>query len=67
MCVYGTERIVSNFQQIELSDEDFEKLTELGRKNPKRFNVKTTYPPYWDINIFGDELEKTATHQIKIA
>ena len=67
MCVCGTERIVSNFQQIELSDEDFEKLTELGRKNPKRFNVKTTYPPYWDINIFNDELEKTTTNQVKIA
>ena len=67
MCVCGTERIVSNFQQIELSDEDFEKLTELGRKNPKRFNVKTTYPPYWDINISNDELEKSTTNQIKIA
>ncbi|EJF60692.1 Aldo/keto reductase [Dichomitus squalens] len=61
------ERIVSNFQQIELSDEDYEKLSELGRKSPKRFNVKTTYPPFWDINIFGDELEQSTTNQIKIA
>ena len=30
-------------------------------------NVKTTYPPYWDINIFNDELEKSTTNQIKIA
>ncbi|PIL33702.1 hypothetical protein GSI_04327 [Ganoderma sinense ZZ0214-1] len=61
------ERIVSNFQQIELTDEEYEKLSDLGRKNPKRFNVKTTYPPFWDINIFGDELEKTTTNSIKIA
>ncbi len=61
-----TERIVSNFQQIELSDEDHETIAELGRKNPKRYNVKTTYPPFWDINIFNDELEKTTTNQIKI-
>ena len=62
-----TERIVSNFQQIELTDEEYEKLSDLGRKTPKRFNVKTTYPPFWDINIFGDELEKTTTNSIKIA
>lgn len=62
-----TERIESNFKQVELSDEDYETLCELGRKNPKRFNVKTTYPPFWDVNIFGDEAEKTATNQIKIA
>ena len=61
------ERIVSNFQQIELTDEEYEKLSDLGRKTPKRFNVKTTYPPFWDINIFGDELEKTTTNSIKIA
>ena len=67
MCVCGTERIVSNFQQIELTDEEYEKLSDLGRKTPKRFNVKTTYPPFWDINIFGDELEKTTTNSIKIA
>ncbi|OSC96634.1 Aldo/keto reductase [Trametes coccinea BRFM310] len=60
------ERIESNFQQVELSDEDYEKLCELGRKNRKRFNIKTTYPPFWDINIFGEEEEKTTTNQIKV-
>ncbi|EIW54209.1 Aldo/keto reductase [Trametes versicolor FP-101664 SS1] len=61
------ERIESNFQQVELPDEDFETLTNLGRKTPKRFNVKTTYPVFWDINIFNDDAEKTATNQIKVA
>lgn len=60
------ERIESNFQQVELPDEDFETLTNLGRKTPKRFNVKTTYPVFWDINIFNDDAEKTATNQIKV-
>ncbi|KAI0684862.1 Aldo/keto reductase [Cerioporus squamosus] len=31
------ERIISNFQQIELSDEDYEKLCDLGRKHPRRY------------------------------
>ena len=61
-----TERIESNFKQVELSDEDYEKLCELARKNRKRFNVKTTYPPFWDINIFGEEEEKITTNQVKI-
>ncbi|TFK82385.1 Aldo/keto reductase [Polyporus arcularius HHB13444] len=60
------ERIQSNFQQIEISDEDYEKLCELGRKNPKRYNVKTTYPPLWDINIFNDPLDINTAHQIKV-
>ena len=49
-----------------LTDEEYEKLSDLGRKNPRRYNVKTTYPPFWDINIFGDELEKTTTNSVKI-
>ena len=51
---------------MQLSDEDYEKLCDLGRKNPKRYNVKTTYPPLWDINIFNDPLDKDAAHQIKV-
>ena len=60
------ERIVSNFQQVELSDEDYEKICELGRKNPRRYNVKTMYPPFWDINMFNDPAEATTTNKVKI-
>ena len=61
------ERIESNFKQVELSDEDYEKLTELGRKHPRRYNVKTTYGILWDINIFNDPAEQVATNKVKIA
>ena len=61
-----TERIASNFQQVELSDEDYEKICELGRKNPRRYNVKTMYPPFWDINMFNDPAEATTTNKVKI-
>ncbi|OBZ69679.1 Aldehyde reductase 1 [Grifola frondosa] len=60
------ERIVSNFKQVELSDEDFARITELGHKNPTRFNMPFTYPPKWDINIFGDKAEQGAMHKIRI-
>ncbi|EMD32972.1 hypothetical protein CERSUDRAFT_118401 [Gelatoporia subvermispora B] len=60
------ERIKSNLQQIELPLEDFEKISGLGKGRHVRFNMPITYPPYWDINIFGEEVEKKATHQVKI-
>ena len=59
-------RIESNFQQVELSDEDYEKLCDLGRKKRRRYNIKTTYPPFWDINIFGEPEEASTTNKIKI-
>ncbi|KAH8103435.1 Aldo/keto reductase [Cristinia sonorae] len=65
-------RIIKNFQQIELSAEDYAKIAALKEKyGHKRFNVPITYnyPPNdlkWDINIFDEEVEKSATNQINI-
>ncbi|KAH9813157.1 NADP-dependent oxidoreductase domain-containing protein [Melampsora americana] len=59
-------RIESNFKQVDLSDEDYETLNKLGEKKVIRFNVPMTYTPKWDINVFNSEVEKSATHQIKI-
>lgn len=39
------ERIISNFKQIELSDEDFNKVSAIGHNNHTRF-VLHSYPSY---------------------
>ncbi|GBE80808.1 Aldehyde reductase 1 [Sparassis crispa] len=61
------DRIISNFKQITLPKEYYEKITELGRHHATRYNMPFLYAPHWDISIFNDDLEKTATHKIKIA
>ncbi|KAI6112002.1 NADP-dependent oxidoreductase domain-containing protein [Pisolithus croceorrhizus] len=60
------ERIVSNFHQIELNKECYERITSIGVKNHKRFNIPITYSPKWDINVFDEPIERTATHKVKI-
>ncbi|EEH07494.1 NADP-dependent glycerol dehydrogenase [Histoplasma capsulatum G186AR] len=57
-------RIVENFKEINLPPEDIATINGLG-KVPKRYNTPYAYySPRWDINIFGDELEKGATHKV---
>ncbi|KAK7691934.1 hypothetical protein QCA50_005339 [Cerrena zonata] len=60
------ERIKSNFQQITLSKEDYEKITSIGVGKHTRFNIPTTYKPKWNINIFDEPAEKDAAHQVNI-
>ncbi|KAG2016016.1 aldo-keto reductase [Coprinopsis cinerea AmutBmut pab1-1] len=60
-------RIKSNFQQVELSKEDYEKITELGKTNRTRFNAPiVSHKPIWSINLFDEEEEKVAKHQVVI-
>ncbi|CAL1711660.1 unnamed protein product [Somion occarium] len=61
------ERIKSNFQQITLSKEDYEKIFAIGKNRHTRFNIPVTYDPKWDINVFNEPIERTATHKVKIA
>lgn len=65
------DRIISNFQQVQLSKEDYEAITAIGKGNHLRFNTPfrycTTADPKWDINIFDEEDEKAASHQVIIA
>ncbi|OJD20258.1 hypothetical protein ACJ73_08408 [Blastomyces percursus] len=57
-------RIVENFKEIELSQEDIASINALG-KVPRRYNTPYAYySPRWDINIFGEDLEKGATHNV---
>ncbi|KAJ7188974.1 NADP-dependent oxidoreductase domain-containing protein [Mycena filopes] len=60
------ERIVSNFKQVELSEEDYEKVTAIGKGRHLRFNIPYRYDPSWDIALFGEEAEAKATHKVKI-
>ena len=73
------ERIISNFQQVELSQDDISTLNELGKKNRTRFvsfirllllcscsysfNIPHHYTPRWNINIFNEPEEETATNK----
>ncbi|KAI0785731.1 Aldo/keto reductase [Abortiporus biennis] len=63
-------RIISNFKQVKLSQEDFEKISAIGHGKHRRFNTPITYntenDKKWDINIFNEEAEKGATYQVKI-
>ncbi|RXW24957.1 hypothetical protein EST38_g865 [Candolleomyces aberdarensis] len=59
-------RIHSNFKQVELSKEDYEKITAIGKENRTRFNIPITYNPKWDINLFDEEEEKVAGHKPKV-
>ncbi|KAK7052832.1 hypothetical protein VNI00_004151 [Paramarasmius palmivorus] len=57
------ERIKSNFQQIELSQEDYDKITAIGKDNHTRFNIPFGYTPQWDINIFDEPEEQAASNK----
>jgi hypothetical protein len=32
-----------------------------------RYNIPVTFKPKWNINVFNEEIEKSATAQVKIA
>ncbi|KAJ7251164.1 Aldo/keto reductase [Mycena haematopus] len=59
-------RIVSNFKQIELSEEEFAKLSALGHGRHVRFNIPYRFSPSWDISLFDEAAEAKATHKVKI-
>ncbi|KAI2789281.1 D/L-glyceraldehyde reductase [Penicillium oxalicum] len=59
-------RIRDNFKEIELTPEEVEKISTLG-KDRKRYNTPfPTYKPRWNINIFGEPEEAPATYKVKL-
>jgi len=54
------DRIVTNFEQVTLNDEDYQKISQIGKENHLRFNIPITYSPKWSVNIFDEEIEKEA-------
>ncbi|PPQ64538.1 hypothetical protein CVT24_008440 [Panaeolus cyanescens] len=60
-------RIISNFKQVELSQEDYEKITEIGVGNRTRFNIpRITNTPRWDINLFNEPEELDAAFVVNV-
>jgi len=59
-------RIKSNFQQVQLSKEDYEKVSSIVGGKPTRMNIPFRYDLPWDVAIFEEPEEATATHHIKI-
>ncbi|KAI9465376.1 Aldo/keto reductase [Lactarius psammicola] len=62
------DRIVKNFEQIMLSKEDYEKISEIGKNNHVRFGIPITFAPKWSINIFDEkvETEGQAEYHVKL-
>jgi L-glyceraldehyde reductase len=60
-------RIQENFKEVDLSDDDFAKVEEIGKKEPRRFNIPyIANKPRWPVNIFGEPEEKDAPHKVII-
>ncbi|KAJ7595483.1 NADP-dependent oxidoreductase domain-containing protein [Mycena floridula] len=60
------ERIESNFKQIELTEEQYQRVSKVGGGKYCRFNIPYNYKPKWDVSIFNEPAEKNATFGIKI-
>jgi len=61
------ERIAINFKEVEISDEDYETLTTLGRERPTRYNIPFRFTPPVNISLFGTDAERNAKYHVKIA
>ncbi|KAM3535239.1 hypothetical protein MY4038_001480 [Beauveria bassiana] len=57
-------RIRENFQEVDLDQEDIDRLNKIGKDDKHRFNIPYTYNPSWNVNIFGDDREKAATTEV---
>jgi L-glyceraldehyde reductase len=58
-------RIQENFKEIELSNEDFEKIESIGKKEPRRFNIPyIANKPRWPVNIFNEPEEQEAPNKV---
>ncbi|KAG0139495.1 hypothetical protein CROQUDRAFT_54649 [Cronartium quercuum f. sp. fusiforme G11] len=60
-------RIVSNFKEIEISDADYQAISNIGRDKEVRFNVPATYAPSWLVNVFETDIEQSAPYKVNIA
>ncbi|KAF8491760.1 Aldo/keto reductase [Gautieria morchelliformis] len=60
------EHILSNFQQVELSKDDFDKISAVKGAKTTRFLIPILDSPSWDLNVFDEMEEAKATHQVKI-
>ena len=58
-------RIEENFKEIELSKEDIDAIENIGKTEPRRFNIPfVANKPRWPVDIFGTPEEKDAPHKV---
>jgi L-glyceraldehyde reductase len=61
------DRIISNFKEVEITDDDFARIFKLGEGDLRhRYNIPLHYNPSWSISIFKEDKEKDARNQVKI-
>ncbi|EGX89791.1 aldehyde reductase I [Cordyceps militaris CM01] len=58
-------RIRENFQEVDLEQQDIDRLNKIG-EDKHRFNIPFTYEPKWNVDIFGDDREKAATTKVVV-
>ncbi|CAL5869905.1 uncharacterized protein PFLUO_LOCUS4138 [Penicillium psychrofluorescens] len=59
-------RIRDNFKEVELTPEEVQKVSALG-KDRRRFNIPlTANKPRWNINIFSEDEEQPASHKVVV-
>lgn len=61
-----SERIIENLKEVKLSKEDFEKVSSIKGPGHTRYNIPSTYPSYFDVNVFNEEVEQNLTYKVKI-
>ncbi|KAH9810563.1 NADP-dependent oxidoreductase domain-containing protein [Melampsora americana] len=59
-------RIESNFKEIEISDSDYEAISNIGKGKEVRYNVPVTYASSWLVNVFETEIEQSAPYKVNV-
>ncbi|RSH89555.1 hypothetical protein EHS25_002106 [Saitozyma podzolica] len=54
----------NNFDDFELSQEDFETISEIGMRHPYRGNLPVNFTPQVPINLFGEPEEQSMPHSV---
>ncbi|KIY44081.1 Aldo/keto reductase [Fistulina hepatica ATCC 64428] len=57
-------RIESNFKEVQLTDQEFEAISKIGREHPIRYNIPYNYKLHWDIDLFGTPDEAGANLKV---
>lgn len=60
-------RIVSNFKEVEITDDDFARISKIGEGDARyRYIVPIFFKPSWSVNVFGEEREKHGRLTVKV-
>lgn len=60
-------RIISNFKEVEITDDDFARISKIGDGEGRyRYIIPFYFVPSWPVNVFGEEREKSTRLTVKI-